>query len=1558
MRKLLLFILTFIPFLLNSQTLNKIKKNGQMDIALTESWKNTVNYKAVQEFAKFLDVKFNPVTIEWEEVFAQNGKIADDYITNPDVSYTPDALQKSDIICGTIYVLDWRKKFFDFAGIIQISDLLIINRKFSKKVKSYNDLKGLKIALLEKSSYVTNLNKINEQIGGGIEIIRTKSEDESLKLLKENKADGLITVSLLALSYLKNNEEFKLAFPVNKPKEVGWAIKKGNTQIKKEIQNFFNTIKGNGKLDELFRNQYGIDYSTYLEIIKSYSNVGKDSNTRDFDEIRNSGKIIIALRDRDLVWHPKGKKQFNTLLAESFAKYLGLKAEYVITPKFSKYWETKNGKIIKDSTYTPEWFNHFDLACDLIDPLKWRLKKVDILDFLPNAKVIIGRKNTKISTVNDLKKLKGVTSKGSSYEHTMLQNNITNYFYDTGNNFFSDVISGKADYTISNISVFKLADYPELEAKFILGEIKKMGWAIKKNQPLLRQKILEFFEYARKNGIFDDFFKHQAGMTMQSAQNYLTVLHETYQEGYFPFVFYGKEKGLPQEDVLTIFQDHEGYMWFGTYSGVVKYNGRKMKLYNKESGLAGNSVFAIKQDKKGKIYFAGLDGITILNKQTGKISVKFRGISFKGIFLDDSDAYFYGDQGLYIINSKGQNFCLSKKIKNMPMRINSVSKNTETNQFIIGSRDGVFLFEKNTVKKLSDKFCLYAYYDSDANLWLSAKTGLYYIEDIKNGINDTNKINESLNIKDVSVKDIKETKDGSLWLISDYKIFQLLTLKQKPIVYDSEIGLMNHKILSFFVDNEENLWFGFSGGIQKLTNKSLRNLYPENLNSTVNSVFKDKSGRVWIGMSSGIHYIKGNLTYFSKKLKNQNNSFVISQTTDNNIVIADNKYIYIVDQKTLRLIKSKKLKHTLFHLNDIFISSKNEIFLLTGDAGIVYYLKNLTSNLITIENKNTTLLTQLTEYNSKIIGANNTGLVVFDSITFKPMKKIHYHTWALSLDSVQNKNDNKYSKFIWVGTQNGLAKFINDSLTFINNNILSGTLITAIEHAENPDMIWLGTDKGVKYYNKKTNQVEFTIDSREGLLGNEISVDGLYLDKSNILWIGTYHGIATFDIKKKKTEKFTPICRIESITINGKNYFKMPELLKSNQNNIRFEISGLSFKDENSVEYEYYLQGLNNEFASSKGEKNIAIFPYLPSGKYSFKYRTKGKDGIWSYFKSVNFEIRKPVYLEWWFIIPLIFIILIGFWLISKWRMRVLQKQNEKLEKIVSERTFEITEKNTELEAQKEEIKAQRDLAEQQRDEITHQKKDIEDSILYAKRIQNAILPPKKLISKAMPENFILFKPRDIVSGDFYWAAEKNDITHYAAADCTGHGVPGAFMSMLGISFLNDIIRTARTELKASEILDKLKEKVIDALHQTGESQEAKDGMDISLCKVNRKKGIVEFAGAFNPLYIVRKGKILIYEADRMPIGIYDFDGAGDKFTNHIIKLQKGDSLYNFSDGYADQFGGSRDKKFMIGRFKKMLLKIQNLSMEEQREYLENTIDSWMENYEQIDDILVIGTRF
>ena len=1574
MRKIYIFVfIVLLPYIGHSQTLNDIKRRGVLRVALTKSGANTVNKLIAEEFAKFLDVKYEEVPISWEEVFSKDGVTPEDYQTNKNVSYTPDALKKADIICGTIYIRPWRKKFFNYSGIVQVSDLLIVRKRNGKDITSYEDLKGKKIAFLKNSSYETNIELINKdpKVNGEIKYVKTSSEDEALELLKNKKVDGLITVSYLALHYIKeNSRDFKLAFPVATPQNVGWAIRKGSKELKNEIENFFETAKGVGRLDELFRKKYQTDYSTYIEIINSYAQSQRGTKTRDFDDIVNSGKIVIALRDRDMVYHEFGKQQFSHHLAVKFAEFLGLQIEIKITPKFSNYFEDDNGIIAKDSIYMPKWFNEFDVACDLIAPLSWRLKKVDVIDYMPNAMVVIGRKDTKISSINDLSVLEGVTSKGSSYEHALNKNNINKFHYNSGNNFFKEVISGKADYTISNIAVFDLADFPQLEAKFIIGEISKMGWAIKKNQPKLRQKILEFFENAKENGILDDYFKDQTGMTMKAADKYLKVLHETYQEGYFPFVFYGTEEGLPQEDVLSIFQDNQGYMWFGTHAGAVKYNGRKMVNYNTDSGLSNNTIHSIKQDNKNKIYFITLNGVSILNPRTGKIKSYLKGSSFRDVYIDkNNEKYFYGENGIFKLSGRKE-ISLNDKIDKLPKKIHSLSKNKENGDFVIASSNGLFFLGTNKkVTKVSNEYCHYALFDSDGNLFVSMQSGLYYADKRTARKKQIGKrINDIIGLDNVIVRQIRQTSDGSIWLTSDYKIVQLLTLKQKPIVYNSRVGMKNYQILSSYIDNEGIFWFGYSGGLQKLTNKSLRTLFPEFLNSHVNSIFEDKESKIWFGLNNSIYTLKEKLENFSNSLDLRKESFTITQLVNNNILIANQFGMNIIENKNgkTKVIKKIKFKKPLFKLENIFVSKKNEIFLMTGGNGIVYYLKNFDSTPVIIENQATRLISQIEQYKDKIIGGNNTGLVVFKDSTFERLLDLKSQVWSLCKDyksekkEIQGTNRDTIinSDILWVGTQNGLGIFENGTFKEVNPKLLGKTVINSIEPAEDRNKIWLGTNNGVIYYDKVNEEIEFIIDSKDGLPGNEVTINGLFLDGRGLLWIGTYHGPATFDIKKKKLEKHTPTCLIESIQLNGKKINNLPKSLNSRQNNITIEISGLSFKDENSVEYEFYLQGLENDYEASRGKDNIAKYTNLPPGKYSFKYRTKGKDGIWSYYNSINFTIEKPIYLEWWFLISTFVILILSIWILFKWRMKILKKRNELLELTVQERTIEISEQNKELETQKEEIQAQRDASELARNEIEEQKKEIEDSILYAKRIQNAILPPTKFINEILPDNFILFKPRDIVSGDFYWFGEKGDSVYFAAVDCTGHGVPGAFMSMLGTSFLNEILKSADYEIEPSVILDRLRQNIIKALHQTGRVHEAKDGMDIALCKINKNKTEVEFAGAFNPLYRIRDGEITVVNPDRMPIGIYEYEDDKKNFTNNVLKIQEGDLLYVFSDGYPDQFGGPKGKKFMIGRFKKLLLKVSPQSMEKQHQFMDDMIEKWRKGIsDQIDDILVIGVK-
>ena len=256
---------------------------------------------------------------------------------------------------------------------------------------------------------------------------------------------------------------------------------------------------------------------------------------------------------------------------------------------------------------------------------------------------------------------------------------------------------------------------------------------------------------------------------------------------------------------------------------------------------------------------------------------------------------------------------------------------------------------------------------------------------------------------------------------------------------------------------------------------------------------------------------------------------------------------------------------------------------------------------------------------------------------------------------------------------------------------------------------------------------------------------------------------------------------------------------------------------------------------------------------------------------------------------------------------------------------------------------------------IEEKNKDITDSINYAKQIQEALLPPQEDIEKAFKDSFVLFMPKDIVSGDFYWFVQHEDTVFIAAVDCTGHGVPGAFMSLLGDTALNQVINHSRIS-KPSEILNNLNNQIRRLLRQESEESESRDGMDIALCAIDLKNNKISFSGAYRPLFHMRDGLIEEIKADRFPIGGYQIEEKN--FTNKEIKIKSGDCIYMFSDGIVDQFGGEKGKKFLSKRFKEILEMNHNKKMKEQYEIIKNNFITWRSDYEQIDDVLVIGIRF
>lgn len=320
--------------------------------------------------------------------------------------------------------------------------------------------------------------------------------------------------------------------------------------------------------------------------------------------------------------------------------------------------------------------------------------------------------------------------------------------------------------------------------------------------------------------------------------------------------------------------------------------------------------------------------------------------------------------------------------------------------------------------------------------------------------------------------------------------------------------------------------------------------------------------------------------------------------------------------------------------------------------------------------------------------------------------------------------------------------------------------------------------------------------------------------------------------------------------------------------------------------------------------------------------------------------LEKQKLILWFVLFALLLVSFLGYYM---YRSYIIKKEaNIKLE-----------EKNRLISAQKDEIEKQRDEVAAQRDQISYQKKHITDSIMYAKRIQTALIPSLELFSDRL-EHFVLYKPLAIVSGDFYWVNSMGNKQLIIAADCTGHGVPGAFMSMLGVTLLNEIVN-GKQVIMPDQIVEQLRQGVIKSLSQVADEDSVKDGMDIAVCLLDFDRNKLYFAGANNPLYLVRNGELVHYRGDKMPVAIHY---KMVPFTLHEIDLQKGDAFYIFSDGYADQFGGPRERKFMSAQLKETLLAMAGTPMLKQGERLNEIFEEWRGEASQVDDVTMIGVRY
>jgi len=532
--------------------------------------------------------------------------------------------------------------------------------------------------------------------------------------------------------------------------------------------------------------------------------------------------------------------------------------------------------------------------------------------------------------------------------------------------------------------------------------------------------------------------------------------------------------------------------------------------------------------------------------------------------------------------------------------------------------------------------------------------------------------------------------------------------------------------------------------------------------------------------------------------------------------------------------------------------------------------------------------------------------------------KINYYLAKVLYDKFLDKRDALYSKSVTV--------LINTDTASLNKSQVS--LLKALPVFEDiGDIRYIANMYemlGLIYMRKKDfkksiNYLSKSLELRKQM-GNKFGIANTYKN------IGDYYKERSDELKAlkyyKDALKISKEIRARNITVEL--YQNIAEMLKR--------------RKKYNKAYSYLAAYVNLK-DSLQNEDNTKKMTQLAM-QYEFDKKQRLQEEEQKRKDAIQQErLKQQQMLTYFFVAGFVFMLILAFVIYKNFRNK--QKTNRILE-----------EKNHILQEQKDKIEAQN--------------RDITDSIKYAQRIQQALLPPDEFLQKQLPEYFVFFRPRDIVSGDFYWATENYDNFVFTAADCTGHGVPGAFMSMLGISFLNEIVNKYDPEsgevMRAHIILNHLRNAVKTSLRQTGSDDEAKDGMDMALIVMDKARKTLQYAGAHNPLFIIREGELLQYKADKMPVGI--FIREKESFTNHEIQLQKGDAIYMFSDGYVDQFGGENGKKFMISRLRNLLLKIHHLPMEEQRQILEKEFDEWVsytdgngENYRQIDDVLVVGFR-
>ncbi len=1026
----------------------------------------------------------------------------------------------------------------------------------------------------------------------------------------------------------------------------------------------------------------------------------------------------------------------------------------------------------------------------------------------------------------------------------------------------------------------------------------------------------------------------------------------------YKFQKYGIEDGICHPFVYTINQDASGYLWLGTGEGLCRFDGFDFHGDFTSDSLPAAFVKKSFKDSRGNLWFGHNDGgISLYDGRKFQVIEPGARITstINGIAEDPEGRIVFAtqNQGLIIITQDLESIIIRRPFERK--LITSIAF-TGSGALLAGAYDGLHVYSydftaPDTISYL-DKVARVPYAQITAIVrdpggdiyWLGSQDeGLYSLKvNTENpGSSAIAKIGNDELLRYTSVNSILVDNDGYLWLSTQGEGVYKVGVNRTDNSIEELVNFSEHNGLGIrftrevFQGLEGNIWIAtYGNGLASLFNEALTlHEYSDRMGSTINSILTDEEG-YWMAGTGKLVRVQTGLNgsvreYTASRGLPADKITALFRSGGTLWIGTGSSGLYRMDIQQGRISHYHSSENSLENTINAIDARDGTMWVATNN-GVLAFDEYSES----IQRFGTSEGLPHNRIRDVFIDASGTVWIATRSNGLYSLNSDNSYTitgpGTFILEFVSLTED-EYGN-LWAATgDNGIFKFVADTLDYISTDqgLKSSSCYSILNDGRGS--IWVGHRLGLSKIDIDQGNV-ITMGTEAGING-DCQPNASAMTAEGLALFGTSEGLIIYDTRKERRNMTAPLTSITSVVLSDRAYdFTEPITLPYGIYKLRVDFIGINYAAPEKVIYQYKLDGYDDW--SDPTDIPYVNYGRIEDGNYTFMLRACNSEGICTEVPvEFSLRVKLPFWKTWWFISISVFLLISTVFFIIKYRERKAKQFQEMLQRKLDERTREVV---------------------MQKEEIEVKNKDITDSINYAQRIQASILPPISKLHETFSGSFVFYQPRDIVSGDFYWYDRMdNNKFVIVCADSTGHGVPGASMSMIGTTLIKDLSVRKEVDSPAS-LLATLDMEIMAALNQNLEAERSNDGMDIIVSEVDLKTNKLRISSAMRPMIIYRDGEQIYVRGSRSSVG-GQYEKEQKIFETNEYQLSKGDKVYMFSDGYPDQFGGPLGKKFKMVRLKNMLRDIHDKSMDEQYKYIKNNFDIWKEDTEQVDDVLFMG---